>query len=518
MGSFRSSRQGSAALSHVHMRGSRLGIALAAALLLTLLAATPAMGANVLMDGTTLRYNAAPGEANTLTITQSGAEFAVSDGVPVTPGAGCASVDATSATCSGATLIRVNVGDLDDTVTIDAPTPSEIFGQTGNDILTGGAGNDTIDGKEGDDTLTGGDGTDSVFGKDGDDLIELRDFATDSSDCGLGDDTAFFDPGDAIRNCEHRDDGLPPDTSITSGPPAFITDPSQAVSFTSEPGATFECDITGPGLDSAPHSCQSPETLDLPADGHYTFTVAAIDEFGRKDPSPAPSTFTLDRAAPEVIVTRVGPSDTSTAHFQLDAIDASAVTFECAVEKASGGGTPSPQPCSSIFTTDPLADGEYVLFVTGTDAVGHSTTSDVPFKIEAVPGGGGVGPPTPPAAKPSRIVIESLVLIAANPVKMSRRGLVRIRLTCAGTISCKGRMQITTAQPVRRKSRKLVTLGSKHFSIGANKKRTIKVRFSKSKRRLARRLKRFKAKVVIHEIDRRGNPRISSRVFILRAR
>ena len=150
--------------------------------------------------------------------------------------------------------------------------------------------------------------------------------------------------------------------------------------------------------------------------------------------------------------------------------------------------------------------------------VGHSTTSDVPFKIEAVPGGGGVGPPTPPSAKPSRIVIESLVLIAANPVRMSRRGLVRIRLTCAGTIKCQGRMQITTAQPVRRKSRKLVTLGSKHFSIGANKKRTIRVRFSKSKRRLARRLKRFKAKVVIHEIDRRGNPRISSRVFILRAR
>src|SRR4026209_1969866 len=122
MGSFRSSRQGSAALSHVHMRGSRLGIALAAALLLTLLAATPALGANVLMDGTTLRYNAAPGEANTLTITQSGAEFTVSDSAAVPPGSGCASVNATSATCSGATLIRVNVGDLDDTVTIDAPT------------------------------------------------------------------------------------------------------------------------------------------------------------------------------------------------------------------------------------------------------------------------------------------------------------------------------------------------------------------------------------------------------------
>ena len=36
--------------------------------------------------------------------------------------------------------------------------------------------------------------------------------------------------------------------------------------------------------------------------------------------------------------------------------------------------------------------------------------------------------------------------------------------------------------------------------------------------RLAKRLKRFKAKAVIREIDSRGNPRISSRIFILRAR
>jgi hypothetical protein len=44
------------------------------------------------------------------------------------------------------------------------------------------------------------------------------------------------------------------------------------------------------------------------------------------------------------------------------------------------------------------------------------------------------------------------------------------------------------------------------------------VRFSKKNIRLAKRLKRFKAKAVIREIDDRGNPRISSRVFIIRAR
>ena len=42
--------------------------------------------------------------------------------------------------------------------------------------------------------------------------------------------------------------------------------------------------------------------------------------------------------------------------------------------------------------------------------------------------------------------------------------------------------------------------------------------FPKRKTKLARRLKRFKAKIVITEVDQRGNARISSRVFILRAR
>jgi hypothetical protein len=79
-------------------------------------------------------------------------------------------------------------------------------------------------------------------------------------------------------------------------------------------------------------------------------------------------------------------------------------------------------------------------------------------------------------------------------------------------------MSLTTAEPVTRKRRKLVTLGSKKFTIAAGKKRNVKVRLSKSKRKLARKLKRFKAKVVIREVDQRGNPRISSRVFILRAR
>ena len=149
------------------------------------------------------------------------------------------------------------------------------------------------------------------------------------------------------------------------------------------------------------------------------------------------------------------------------------------------------------------------------------TTTEFSFTVQIAPGGGGGGGggDDSSARRPAAaIIIESLVLISGRAVKMSRKGEVSIGLQCAGTRSCKGRMAITTAEPVKRKSRKLERLGSAKFSIAANKKKNVKVRFSKSKRKLAKRLKRFKAKVVITEVDQRGNARISSRVFVLRAR
>ena len=142
------------------------------------------------------------------------------------------------------------------------------------------------------------------------------------------------------------------------------------------------------------------------------------------------------------------------------------MTFECWV------GTADPQPCADIFTTSVLPDGDYVLSVEGTDAAGNSTTTEAPFKINAVPNGGGIGPPTPASVKPQRIIIESLVLISGRAVKMSRRGVVSIGLQCAGTKRCTGRMAITTAEPVKRRSRKLARLGSARFTIAANKRRT----------------------------------------------
>jgi hypothetical protein len=457
-------------------------------LFLMLLAAGPAMGASIALTGSTLSYTTDGEEENNVSVTQGadGSLTVTSTGTALLndgDGAGGCVVAGNMATCPPASSITAEVGDLNDIFKLDpsVTVPAELFGGAGVDTLTGGSGNDTLH------LRLGGGG--------------------DSATCGAGVDTVDLDLDDAASvDCENQD--TPPQTSITGGPSGVIGSATGlAFTFNSDPDASVQCHLRGPvKLDRAP--CSSPVDLPEPPatslpDGDYAFEITSTDAFGSG--TPARQTFTVDATAPEVIVTRLAPTNAATAHFQLDAIDTTAVTFECSI------GTGAPAPCADIFSTPALPNGSYTLSVKGTDLAGHSTTTAFPFTIQVAAG-------NPPAVQPRRIIIESLVLISGRPVKMSRRGVVKISLQCAGTKKCTGRMTITTAEPINRKRRKLERLGSTRFSIAANKKRTVRVRFSKSKRKLARRLKRFKAKVVITEVDQRGNKRISSRVFVLRAR
>ncbi|MGH2979239.1 MAG: Ig-like domain-containing protein [Solirubrobacterales bacterium] len=418
------------------------------------------------------------------------------------------------------------------TIDLSAPGP-----QNTGDGIDSLSGIESINGSAFGDRLIGDALPNTLLGKGGDDEIRIRDGGSDAAGCGSGYDLVVLDRSDTLLDphaCEEVNDGQAPSgTTITSGPTGPTADPRWE--FTSdEPWADFECTVIDSGGDLVTATwtgCRSGEAVPAPADGDWTFGVRAVDDQGQLDLQPASRDFTLDTVAPDTEVQ--GPSGTtsdSTPEFFLSSPDPAA-TFLCRFDSQSFF------VCSSPLTADPLADGEHTLDVVATDDAGNidQSPASISFRVDTsgpgpAPGDGPAAvpqaPQTPqtsqapqaPQAQQAKIIIGSLVLISGRRVKMSRKGRVSISLTCAGAVRCRGRLSITTAEPVSKSKRKLVTLGARRFTIGANRKRKIRVRFSKRKMRLAKRLKRFKAKAVIREIDSRGNLRISSRVFILRAR
>ena len=117
--------------------------------------------------------------------------------------------------------------------------------------------------------------------------------------------------------------------------------------------------------------------------------------------------------------------------------------------------------------------------------------------------------PPPKIQQPFVIVLGSIVLISGRTVKMSKSGTVPVSLICAGSQVCKGKLALTTADPVRITARKIARLGNARFKIKPQGKKLIRVRLSKTARKLVKRLHRVRSRATIREIDLRGNPRIS---------
>jgi trypsin len=75
-----------------------------------------------------------------------------------------------------------------------------LFGSGGADRLSGGRGNDLLVGGRGRDRLSGG--RDRLAGHGGSDVINARDGARDTVDCGPGRDSVRRDVRDRVRGCE----------------------------------------------------------------------------------------------------------------------------------------------------------------------------------------------------------------------------------------------------------------------------------------------------------------------------
>ena len=160
---------------------SRLGRALGIAAICAVVGLpAQAHAAEVETNHPYLTYDAAEGEANSLTVTIRDREVDFVDtGAQVDNlrgGAGCTGRGTGTLTCQlpPGMKVKVKLDDGDDTVEVTAGS-AKLDGEDGNDTIIGGPGADSLSGGAGDDLLQGRGGTDTYAAGDGFDRIDYSD-------------------------------------------------------------------------------------------------------------------------------------------------------------------------------------------------------------------------------------------------------------------------------------------------------------------------------------------------------
>ncbi len=146
-------------------------------------------------------------------------------------------------------------------------------------------------------------------------------------------------------------DTTPPETTITSGPPAATTDTTAQFTFSADEVSTFQCRLDG----GAWAACTSPAALSGLALGAHTYEVRAIDGLGNIDATPAQRTWTIEQAVPDTAVTG-GPSGTSfefSATLTFTSPDPN-VTFECRLNGSAWAACSSPTTYLDLLAGDQL--------------------------------------------------------------------------------------------------------------------------------------------------------------------
>jgi hypothetical protein len=164
-------------------------------------------------------------------------------------------------------------------------------------------------------------------------------------------------------------DATPPDTVIDSHPPVLANTSTATFTFHStENNGTLACSLNGgPAVDCSGGT----KTYSGLVDGPYTFTVAATDQAGNVDPSPATWTWTIDTTAPGTAIDSQpsNPTTSTTATFTFHGSDpAGQDTFACSLD---GSGFTL---CTNPTTYTGLALGQHTFAVRATDQAGNTGT------------------------------------------------------------------------------------------------------------------------------------------------
>ena len=146
-----------------------------------------------------------------------------------------------------------------------------------------------------------------------------------------------------------------PTVTISAGPSGTVSTPDVQFTFAStEPGVTYQCQLTGPGQTPGFTACASPQSYNGLANGSYTFSVRAMDgEF--TNPPVTTRSFTV--AALDTTITGGPPNPTNDNTPTFTFTGVAAAGFQCRVDAAAFAG------CTSPHTTAALADGTHTFQV-----------------------------------------------------------------------------------------------------------------------------------------------------------
>ena len=433
-----------------------LRVPLALSLLLTLLAAPNALAGTISASGTTITYQAAPGEENFVTVNWGnvGADESfiptLDDHADITAVAPCEYSVALGARCPSAGtnpvfIVRLGDGnDLGESINDRAAGHHvELFGDDGNDTLQSDASSDLLDGGAGDDTLTPDDDDagpgDRVVGGPGRDTLQTGNPTGINGPIGVSFDGAANDgyPGEADDYAGDLEDLS---ATAVSVPIAFVgTDGPNVVQLRSEAADT----VHGLGGD------------DL------------IDGANGND--------VLDGGAGNDTVYGGGNDDTITGGPGLDSLSGEGSASGLFISVAGNDRIDARDGVREQLNCGPGADTAIV------DAL-DVLPQDPGSLCEAV----------------ERDAASAAATLRSRALR-ARRGRIPVKLACpAGGPACKGRVRIRTAAAVRDGTRRRkVDVASGAFTVKAGRSATVRLRPSAAGRRLLRGVRRVRVRLSV---------------------
>jgi hypothetical protein len=179
----------------------------------------------------------------------------------------------------------------------------------------------------------------------------------------------------AVSNTWSLDSTAPAAPTLSGAPPAVTKSASANFTFTSEPGATFQCSVDdGPFV-----ACTTPRALAGLADGEHSFAVRAKDASGNIG-SEAFASWVVDRIAPDAPAVVTAPAafvPVTTAEIVFTAEPEARI--ECSVDKKAYA------VCASPLSITGLNAGSHTVAIRQTDKAGNlGSSATVAWTVDTV--------------------------------------------------------------------------------------------------------------------------------------